>query len=811
MHDGIRTLRVTIRQLVKSPVFACTAIFVLAFALAANVTIFGLVEATLIKPLPYSDQSQLVEVGTAPRTASVSGPGMMVSYVDYVDWRAFNHVFSSIDAYDVRNGFTLRTPGAVERVTGAKVTAGFFHTLGVSPVFGRDFRADEEQPSAQATVILSYGVWHTRFGGRPDVLGESLTLDDAPHVIIGVLPPEFHFAPSEPAEFWVPIQGGNACWKVRGCQSLHTVARLKDGVSRESAQADMRSVAAQLERSYPNTNRNVSATLWPLREVVIGDVRPILLLLLSGAALVLGMACVNVASLLLIRFDSRAQEIAVRKAFGASPAMLFVQFAMESVVLVATALSLALIGAQWGMRFLTRLISTDMMNRMPYLRGLGLNWRTVAVAAAGSAFIAGLLTLTPIRAVLRSERGGGLKDGSRWSAGTTWRRLGRGLVLGEMAIAVVLLVSAGLLARSLYLMLQVDPGLRPEHITTVVVGLPFPDEPPRRLAVAQEIVDRVAMLPGVQSVGYTDLLPLSPSGAWPPMTAGFKIVGRVTQSEQAQIATVRSISPGYFATMRARLLRGRPFTEADDAERLPVVIINQTMATQYFRGEDPIGQQLVRGDKPPMQIVGVVADIQEGSLDTQARPAVYSPFAQRPNSSLSLVVRTAQSDLSGSSLTAAVREVRSGLVIYSAMTLDERISRLPSAYLHRSSAWLVGSFAAMALLLGITGLYGVVSYSVGQRTREMGVRIALGAQRHSLYRLVFGEAAWLVGLGAAVGLVGGVIAARLMRRLLFGVEAWDITTLVTVTLVLIVSALIASYIPARRAASVNPIDTLRAE
>jgi predicted permease len=317
-------------------------------------------------------------------------------------------------------------------------------------------------------------------------------------------------------------------------------------------------------------------------------------------------------------------------------------------------------------------------------------------------------------------------------------------------------------------------------------------------------------LPDVDRVGYTDLLPLSPSGDFPPLTAGFRIAGRADQDARDQIATVRSVGADYFTTLRAPLLRGRLFDNRDDASGTPVVIINRAMASRYFGDVDPIGQRIVRGPST-MEVIGVVTDIQEGSLDTPARPGMYTPFPQRPNSSLSLVVRTTTSDLQGAPLIAAIREVRSDLVIYSPMTMNERIGRLPSAYLHRSSAWLVGAFAAIALLLGVIGLYGVISYSVGQRIREMGVRIALGAQKSALYRLVLGEAAWLIGAGTIAGLVGSVMAGMLMRQLLFAVEAWDVPTLTAVSFIVVVAALAASVAPARRASKVDPMMALRYE
>lgn len=813
IEHGLQDLRFAFRLLVKSPVFACTAVFVLALGICANVAIFGFVEAALIRPLPYADQSRLVELVTVARTSSTGERGA-VSYVDLGDWKRLNQTFASIDGYDVRNGFTLNGPAGPARVSGAKVTAGIFRTLGVTPVLGRDFRDGEDSPSAQPTVVLSFSAWQARFGGRPDVLGKTITLDGDVHVIIGVLPRSFYFAPAEPAELWAPIRGTNACWQVRGCHSMLTVARLREGVTLQAAVADMKAVARRLEQQYPDSSRDKSVDGIPLRDAVVADVRLILLVLLGGAGLLLLIACVNVASLLLSRSDSRMREIAVRRALGASSARLLVQFAAEALVLVTAGTALGLIASEWGMRFLVTLIPAGMMNRMPYLQGMGVTVDAVIFAAAVSAMAVVLFTLTPFVRVSRSRSAEALKEDSRGSAGKTWRRLGANLVVVELAMAVILLVSAGLLGKSLYQMLRVDTGVNPDRLSTLFVGFPPGMASERAAGIARQVLERVATLPGVQSAGFSDLLPLSHSGTWPGLTAGIVVEGQPDRGEPPPEAVVRSISPGFFAALQAPLLRGRDFTQADDGSRPPVAIINQTMAEQRFGGEDPIGKRIIRSGAPrPIEIVGVVTDIQEGSLDTPARPVVYAPFAQRPNDGLGLVVRTSHDARAVfPSALAAIREVRADLLLPDReVTMTERINLLPSAFLHRSSAWLVGSFAAIAFLLSVVGLYGVVSYSVGQRTREIGVRIALGAPRRAVYRLVLGDAARLVVAGTVLGIMGSVAAARLMRGLLFGVEAWDVPTLAAVAAVLVVSAMAASYIPARRAASVNPIEVLRAE
>lgn len=799
-------LRYAIRQLVKNPGFACTAIFMLALGVCATVAIFGFVNATLIKPLPYRDQSRLV--GAFETTATA--PRGTVSYLDYVDWKNRNNVFSSIDAYDVRKGFRLSTTEGAEHVTGMKVTDGFFRTLGVTPVLGRAFHLGEASPAAPHVVLLSYGAWQQRFGGRQDVLGRTVILDDVPNLIIGVLPRSFYFAPAGRAEFWEPVHAStDACQQRRPCHSMLVIARLKDGISIQTALADMKSVAQQLRREYPDSSRDRGANVVLLSDVIVGDVRPILLTLLSGAGLLLLIACIDVVSLLLARSDSRRRETAVRNALGASFTRLFRQFATEGLVLAGTGSVFGLLFAEWGMRFLTRLIPPEMMDSMPYLQGLGLNVRVVTFACL-IFLIAGILfAIAPISRLSLLETMEGLKEGSRGSAGITWRRFGSNLVVLELAIAVVLLVCAGLLGKSLYRLLQVDTGLQADHLVTLQIEPPHGrSDDEQVVALERQILDKIANLPGVNSVGISDQLPLAPGEG---TTTEFRVVGRPYHGEHNE-ASNRRVSSGYFKTLQARLLRGHYFSEAEAASKHPIAIINETMAKQYFPDENPIGKQIFYSTPPYIQIVGVVADIKEGPLDEPPRPALYVPFDQSPNVPFGVVARTAQAEQSLlPSLAAKIHQIESGISIHGEATMTERINESPSAYLHRSSAWLVGSFAAIAFLLGVVGLYGVIAYSVGQRTREIGVRMALGAQPRSVYQLILSEAAGLALAGTTAGIFCSVAVATLIRRLLFGVHSWDIPTLATVAAVLVISALLASYVPARRAAHVDPMTALRNE
>jgi macrolide transport system ATP-binding/permease protein len=807
MQNLLQDIRYALRQLRQNPGFAVTAILILTLGIGASTAIFGFVDAALIRPLPYADPARLVDV----TESAAMFPRANLSYPDYLDWKRLNQVFTSLAAYNT-DGFLLRTPSGTEPVRAVRVSDDFFGTLGVAPAVGRDFRAGEDRMEAPQTVILSYATWQKRFGGRKEVAGETVTLSGVPYTIIGVLPGSFQFAPMGTAEFWTTLRPDNSCLKSRGCHGLYGIGRLKDGVSVEMARANMKAIARQLEEQYPGDNRGQGAAVAPLSEVFLKDVRPILLALLGGAGLLLLIACVNVSSLLLVRSESRKREIAVRGALGASRLRLVLQFSTEGLALALVSGLLGLAVAQAAMRGLMGLLSEDAMSSMPYLAGLGLNLHVVLFAAVISLSATILFSLTPIVRVRMAEMREGLAEGGRGSAGTLWRRFGANLVVVELAIAVVLLVSAGLLGKSLYRLLHVEVGFQPDHLATTAVALSpttyAKDE--QQVEVAKKVVNRLERLPGVQSAAISSVLPVSFNGN----TTWIRIAGHPYNGEHNEV-NQRDVTAGFFTTIQARLLQGRYFTEFDDASKPRVVIINQTLAKKYFPGEDPIGKKI--GDtelssKSLREVVGIVEDIRDGSLDQEIWPAVYHPFAQSADTYFNIVVRTSQPEAALlSSIVNAIHEVDPGIGTMQEMTMAGKINNSPSAYMHRSSAWLVGGFASAALLLGVVGLYGVIAYSVGRRTREIGVRMALGAQRKSVYQLIMLEAAWLIGIGIAAGLFCAIGAAMAIRGLLFGVRSWDAATLAAVAVVLAVFALLASYIPARRAAQVDPMVALRYE
>jgi predicted permease len=805
--EGLRQdVHFAIRQLRKNPVFAVTAVFTLALGLCATIAIFAFVDAALIRPLPYANPSRLVGVF---ETVAMF-PRSNLSYADYLDWKRLNTVFSSLAAYRA-GGSTLTVPAGAQRAAGARVSADFFRTLGVAPVLGRDFVSGEDQPDAPRTVILSYAAWQTRYGGKPDVLGRTVILNGDPATIVGVLPSAFHFAPVGSPEFWMTLQPAGPCEARRSCHNMYGVARLRDDVSVEAAAANMISIARDLERQYPDSNRGQGAAVVPLADVVVGNVRPLLTILLAGAALLLLVGSVNVASLLLVRSEARRREIAVRRALGASASRIARQFVAEALVLVLAATALGVVASGWAAAVLTRLIPAETMARLPYLADLTLNARIVFFSGALAALIVALLAMTPALRLRPSSGRDDLSEGARGSAAREWRRLGSKLVIAELVIAMVLLVGAGLLGRSLYELLHVDIGMRAEHVS--MMGLDPPDSRystnPRIVALAREIVKRVEALPGVVSAGISSTPPVIGGN-----TMWIRVVGQPYHGEHNEVL-YREVSPAYFATLQARLLRGRYFTEQDDASKPAVVIVNRALARRYFGAEDPVGSHIdyaPTSSQPPMEVVGVVDDIKEGALDAPTQPTMYVAFDQDPTNGFAVFVRAAGADQSlVPALTSAIHEIDPEIATFGGRTMDEIINDSQAAYQRRVSAIVIGAFASVAWLLGVLGIYGVIAYSVSRRTREIGVRMALGAQRGAVYALVLGEAGRLIAAGIVIGALVSVAGAAFMRGLLFGVRAWDPFTIGGIAGALTASALLASYLPARRAASVSPIEALRVE
>jgi len=807
LENLAQDIRFTFRQLRVRPGFTATAMLVLALGTGASISIFAFVDAALMRPLPYENPSRLV--GVYESTALC--PHCNLSYLDYLDWKKNNQVFSSFDVWGYSE-YLLRTAAGVESAVGVRTSPDFFRTLGVRPVLGRGFYPGEGSTGPANTALLSYSTWQRRFGGRQDAIGQTVTLDDATYTVIGILPNTFQFAPRGNAEFWVPLNDRAPCEQRRFCHNLYGIARLKDGVSVQSALADTASIAKQLEMQYPDSNHGQGAAVVPLSDVIIGDLRPVLLVLQAGAGLLLLIADLNIASLLLVRSESRKQEIAVRGALGATSSRLLRQFVSEAVVLVLAGSFLGIGLAAGMMQLILKLIPNSVKTGMPYLQALGLNGHCAALAAAVSLMGIVLFSITPALRLFSANLQRDLSEGGRASANNLWRRLGSKLVVVELATAVVLLVAAGLFGKSLHRLLNVDLNFQPDHLATLEIEAPQSaygsDE--KAVGLGRGIVDRISTVPGVNSVGHTSDLPLTCNCD----TTVIRIAGRPWKGERIDVP-IRIVSPLYFKTLRAKLLSGRYFAEADDSSKPGAMIINRTLARRFFPGEDPIGKKIGDLQLSPQsirEIVGVVDDLREGALDSEVWPAVYLPFNQAPGTSFAIVVRSSQEEQSLlPTLTQVIHRINPNIGVKNVTTMNQRLNESQTAYLHRSSTWLVGGFAGFALVLGVVGLYGVIAYSVSQRTREIGIRMALGAKRSSVYRLILREAGWLAGLGTGIGLVGSAGMAMLVRKLLFGVQMLDGPTYATVGALIAVCALLASYIPARQAARINPVVALRAE
>jgi len=804
----LQDIRYTLRQLRKNPGFGLLAVGILALGMGISVAIFGFVDAALIQPLPYANPNRLVAVTESAKII----PQANLSRYDYDDWKRMNTTLSSLEVYG-NTGFLLRSGSITEPVAARRVSAGFFRTLGVNMLLGRDFLPGEDEPGRAKIAILPWSTWQKRFGGRQNVIGQTTSLDGNAYTIVGVLPRKFVFAPGRDSEFWVPLLDRSGCETRRGCHNLYGIGRLRDGVTWEAALADFKRVAAQLERQYPDTNRDQGAFVAPLKEILVGDVRPILLMLLAGAALLLLIASLNVASLLLVRSEARRREIAVRGALGASRVRLVRQFVTEGILLAGAGCAAGLALATWLMTALRGIVPQPVAIHLPFVNFVGLNAHALLFSFALALFSAVLFAATPIlRMGAQRDLHQALSEGGRTSAGRFWQRLGGNLVVVELAVAVVLLSGAGLLAKSFYKLLHVETGFDTSHLAIANVMIPDSKLKTNDQAVNlyREINRRLMAIPGVESVGITSDLPIQCNCD----TDWIRIAGKPFHGEHNEV-NQREVSPAYLSTLKARLIRGRYFNENEIGPTENVALINEALARKYFPGEDPIGQKIGNtsaDEKSMREIIGIIADVREGGLQQDIWPAEYEDIYQTTDNYFSVAVRTRQNEKAMlPSVVSALRAIDPNMGVYRESTMEQQMESTESAMLHRVAMGLVGGFAGIALLLGVVGLYGVIAYSVSQRTREIGVRMALGAQRGVVYSMILRQAGWLTAVGLGLGVGCSIAASLAMRKLLFGVSAWDIPTLAGVALVLAAASLAASFVPAHRAASVSPTEALRIE
>jgi putative ABC transport system permease protein len=794
-------LRYALRLLSRAPGFTLAVVVVLALGIGANSAIFTVLDKTVIRPLPYADPDRL-----AMLWEDFSAFGSLKNRVSpgtFFDWRKRNQVFEEIAAYGGPRNMDLASGGAPEEVWGPAVTANLIPMLGIRPLLGRTFSADEEGPETKA-VVLSYRLWQRRFGGDPNLVGNSILMNGEKYSVIGVMPRGFQY-PDRTTELWLPLGLQPQILTRRNSHFLKVVGRLKRDRNIAQAQSDMSAVARQLATEFPVTNDRVGITVVPLKNEILGDSRATFIILLSAAACVLLIACANVGNLLLARASSRQREIAVRTALGAAPMRVLRQLLTENLLLAFAGGGLGLLFAQWSMAGLEKMIPTGLAGAVE----LRVDLRVLAFASAVSILTGLLFGLAPALQLSRMNLSG------RSAVGHGSGKLRDALVVAEVAIALVLVVGAALLIETLARLRAVNPGFRSEHILTaeITVGYPKYADSGKRQRFYSEMLDRVRAIPGVRSAGSTSDLPYTSRGN----TMGLIIEGKPAQTGLGQDALFRLVSADYLQTIGAQLKQGRLLDAGDREAANPVVVINETFARQYWPNESPLGKRIDTGtgDGNPlwMTIVGVVGDIRERGLDLAMNPAVYVPFTQttinffQPSE---IAVLTSREPLSLSKeLQQAVWSVDAEQPVSNIRTMDAIVD---DELANRTQVLqLLGAFAALALVLAALGIYGVLSYVVSQRTREIGLRMAIGASQWDIVRAILGYSARLTAIGLMIGVAAAIAATRLLSTLLFGISPLDPRTFVAVAALLAAVAMFASYMPTRRAAAVDPLVALREE
>lgn len=805
--DLRKDLRFGLRGLRKSPAFSVVAVLTLALGFGATTSIFTVVNATLFHPLPYRNESRimLLRENDARRNGNDS---ISVPYPDFLDWRAQSHSFSQMAV--ARNlNFAVTGLGEPEQVDGFAVSPNFLSLLGVQPLIGRDFSPDEEKQGTAPVVMLSYAYWQSHYGGSPSVLGQTILLYGRAYTIVGVLPQKFYYISR--AAIWAPVGIWAQFYMQRGNHDdTDVIARLTDGVTLSQAQSEMTGIAARLATQYPATNTGEGVSIKPIRDEFVGDAKPAVLILFGAVVFVLLIACVNVANLSLVRGVSRSKEIALRIAIGASRGRLVRQMLTESLLLSAIGGALGLAVATWSLRGLLKLIGGDGTMGIP----IRMDGNVVAFAAFMIFVVALMFGMIPALHALRPEVHSSLQESGRGSTGGARQNRLRGiLVVAETALALVLLAGAGLMMKSLYLLLHVNGGFDPNQTYTMFLNLGSAryktDE--SQLAFWREIVPRLQALPGVESAALGTNVPLTDDHDRTDIT----LLDRPTPGpSQFPHPDLHYVSPDYFRTLRISLLRGRTFTEMDSATSTRVAVINETAATRFWPDGNSLGKQFIFGhpnDKQkPVTIIGVVADTRLYGLGKPARLEVYSPIEQQVPNHAAVIVR---SKIEGSTLAAEIRRAVSlldkdepvvGFTSMNQLLYDWESTR-------RETLILLELFSGLALVLASIGIFGIVSYNVAARTNEIGIRIAMGAQRRDVLRIVLSHGAKLALAGVAIGLVAALALTQLLSGLLYGVKAYDPATHAAVGILLITVALLACYIPARRAMRVDPMIALRHE
>ncbi len=811
MNTLIHELRSGLRMLMNKPGFTAVAVITVALGIGANTAIFSVINAVMILPLPYVDSSRLMAVWEDNRARG--NHQNTVSPANFMDWKEENDVFEDMAAlYDTR--FNLSAVSDPEEIPGQRVTLNMFELLGAQAMLGRTLEAGDTQPERQDSVVLSYGLWQRRFGGDKDVIGKTVQLNANVFTVIGVMPPHFQLffkgasLTGNRAEIWAPMMFGNDDHVRRGRYATG-VARLKDGVTRQQAQGQMDSIAGALEKQYPDFNTGWGVNVVPFREQFTGDLQRPLWVLLGAVALVLLIACANVANLLLARAVSRKREMAIRLAVGASRARLIRQLLVESTALALIGGGAGLLLAMWGVDALFALGPKELLPS----GGARINFFVLGFTLLLSVLTGLVFGLVPAVEASRTDLNETLKEGGKAAmSGGRSHRLRNLFVIAEVAMALVLLIGAGLLIKSFARLQSVNPGFNSKNLLTVRVSLPYAKyhEEGQTGRFFRDALARIRQIPGVRSASGVSFLPFTGTGA----ATGFTVAGKPWPLPgQWPVADVRVCDADYFQTMGIPLIKGRTFTEREEIEKRHVVVINETLARETFPDEDPIGRGLIiemMNDPPPSEIIGVVGDVKHKGYDGAVRPMSYWPQAELPYSGMTLVTRTDGNPLD---YVAPVRREVQALdqdqPIASVYTMEQLMSE--SVARARFITMLLTIFAGVALILAVIGMYGVMTYSVTQRTHEIGIRMALGASQAHVLKLVLGQGIVLAGIGSVIGVIASIALTRLMSGLLFGVAPTDPLILVAVPLLLAGVALGACFVPALRATRVDPMVALRYE
>jgi putative ABC transport system permease protein len=804
METFLQDIRYGWRMLRKSPGFTFVAVAALALGIASTTAIFSVVDTVLLHPLPYPDANRILTVSESDRTTGEGGESP--SPANYLDWQAQNHVFAYMAA---SRGAPVNLTGGErpERVRGVMTSTDFFPLFGVPPVLGRTLLPEDNQPGNDHVVVLGGGLWKRRFGSDANLLGRNITLNGEPYTVVGVMPTSFN--PDEYGELWLPSAWGVPAHPLlpnrdpRSLRDRHYIdawARLKPGVTLQRAREEMTTIAARLEKQYPDSNKDTGVSLIGMQDWLVGDIRPTLLLLLVAVAFVLLIGCANFANLLLARATSRTKEVSIRAALGASRLRVIRQLLTESVLLALMGGVVGVLLAVWCVPILLAMSPPDIRD----FATIGVNRDVLGFSIVVSVLSGILFGLAPALHASRGKLNEHLKEGERGSTGGHGK-IRSALVVAEVGLSLVLLAGSGLLIKSFVRLMEVNPGFDSSHLLVFNVGPPTSSTPAQQDDFYHQLVEHLQALPGVQSAGAVSRVPLSGGNS----DRGFEVPG----SSKKYNADIRISTPLYFQTMGIPLLKGRSLSEQDVHSSVQVAVVNEELAREVFPGQDPIGKYIVKFETVdgPIQIVGVVGNVRHEDLETAPRPEIYLSFGQAHWPSAFMVVRSKTSDPLALAVAAqnAVASVNKDIPLANLRSMQDMLAR---SLLRRKFAMLLLSiFAGLAMLLAAIGLYGVMSYTVSQRTHEIGIRMALGAQKEDVLKLVVGQGMRLAGLGVVLGLVASVALTRLMSNLLFGVSAHDPITFGTVAALLVAVALLANFVPARRATKVDPMVALRYE